>query len=231
MKRTCVALILGAVVFAFSSPAAAAAPPFADLSDLPMSVRVFSGLSLAKFRYSEIDPGPQVVFSPRTGIIGGFGLEMGGLVSFEINIVYHQKGNRSDFDYYGGGRGNESILCHEMSVPLLVKLNIGRTIHPYLLAGGEAGYLLSAITSSESWNGNNHVSERIDSTEDFHRVHFGLIAGGGIKIPAGMFDVFLEARYHYGLSKRFKTVEGDPTQARADSLVVLIGISTEGVRL
>ena len=142
---------------------------------------------------------------PRVGFAGGLGYERGGsLIGFEIDLLYLPKGALFKGDL-SGITFDLKFSIDEVSIPILLKLNILRNTMPnvYLLAGGEMAFILQSELVYKV-----QISEPpIDSsgTEDIKKnlkpLDYGLVLGAGASLPLGGISVFIEGRYHLGMAE------------------------------
>jgi hypothetical protein len=108
-------------------------------------------------------------------------------VIWEMDVLYLQKGCRAET---GDIRGNFNL--DEISVPMLLKLKfVPGKISPFILAGGEAAYVLSY---------KNTEGNKLDLKEFTNSFDYGLVLGGGLFLMIDTFGFNIEARYHYGLA-------------------------------
>jgi hypothetical protein len=88
------------------------------------------------------------------------------------------------------------------------------------LAGGEVGYILNQkiiYTDSEA------VVTETDVTDDYQRLVYGMVFGGGVELQAGTMNLLLEARYRLGLSNQIKD-PGPGVYIRVTALTFLLGV-------
>ena len=159
-----------------------------------------------------------------TGFAGGLGFETGGTLGLEIDVMYLPKGIR----YKGNDSGVEfdgKFHLNQISVPVLLKFNLPVSgINPYLLGGGEIGYIASAKINYTATDGVDTESGEEDIKEDLATIDYGLVFGGGIGIPLGGMNVFVELRYHLGIANLVKDpMEGDPT-VKSTMLLFVAGL-------
>ncbi len=173
----------------------------------------------------------------------------GGLVEFwfspafalQLNVLYNQKGVKLEGDL------NETIdeqgisfdlkLNSEttvefsyLSFPLLAKLRLGQTnVKPYIMAGPELGYLLSAKIKSkataEATAGGQSVgpitTEMEEDIDEFiESFEFAINFGAGLTIPLGSVDVFVDGQYSLGLTN----VDKEESDAKNQVIMINAGI-------
>jgi len=114
-----------------------------------------------------------------------------GIFSISPEFHWMQKGAKlQDLD---GSVGDASRTFNYLEIPLLAKLNFGKKVGFFFLAGPSVGYLLNGTDKDEDGQTN-------DIDLDFYkRMEYGLHAGGGISIGL----IRLDIRYIYGLTNVF----------------------------
>ena len=205
-----------------------------------VSLRLLAGVNQSKFNYQWEDPSTLIGVEDfeewhkyYTGICAGFGLETKGRLGFIFEILYHQKGDRVDFEDEEDFIKSSDIV-HELSVPLLLQLNFLPNSGPYLLAGGEVGLVLAAINRHETYfdlgeNGHDvHYSKGSENiTKKLNRINYGIVLGAGFRFDFRGQAIFTELRYHNGLAdlakNEVKTNPGD--QMKTNSIVFILGYS------
>ncbi len=112
---------------------------------------------------------------------GGAALEMNLLlISVEADLLYSPRGVVNQ-------DGSETNLNY-LSIPVVAKLKLfPMLIHPYLLAGPEFSYLLSA------------KSNGTDIKDSVKGQDMGIVIGGGLEFSILGKAAYAEARYVYGL--------------------------------
>ncbi len=172
------------------------------------SVKLVGGINLADFR-SVSGSYPENPKS-NTRFAAGLGFESGGeKVFWEVDVLYFQKGCRAET---GEIRGNFNL--DEISVPVLLKLKFAPETSPFLLAGGEAAYVISY---------KNTEGNKTDLKEFTKSFDYGLVFGGGLQLVMDTFGINIEARYHYGLADLGK--EGSDSHFKTSTLVFTAGLT------
>ena len=196
-------------------------------------MKLLGGLSLAKLPEAASDPDINSLndwTKYQQGFVGGIGFETGGTIGLEFDILYTQKGAK-----YAGTTSYKEIpasvelnlLIEEISTPILIRVQLFRGITPFILAGGEAAYILSAKVR---WDNSLGIGENQagpeDIMENINRIEYGWILGGGIQIGLGRTALVLEARYHQGLSRISKEVENGTLSdwGKSNAIILLGGI-------
>jgi hypothetical protein len=111
-----------------------------------------------------------------------------GIISISPEFHWLQKGGK--LEDLNGTVGEVSKTFNYLEIPLLVKLNLGKKVGFFLLAGPSVGYLLNG--TDKDMDGST-----TDIDLDFYkRAEFGAHVGGGIALGPIKIDV----RYIFGLT-------------------------------
>jgi hypothetical protein len=145
-----------------------------------------------------------------------------------VNALYNQKGTKLKGDFNEtiveqgisidiSGSAEETIKLTYLSFPVLAKLAFGQSkVKPYIIAGPEIGFLLSAKDKAKATAEGEALGEKVgpitteleeDIKESLETFEFALDFGAGLIIPLGSIDAFVDAQYSLGLTKLDK--EGD----------------------
>jgi hypothetical protein len=156
------------------------------------------GLNFAELKVKNAE-GVYRPTSPRTlfGLGGIIGFELNKNVSLQLEPMYLQKGATilaTQID------PNWDLTMTFLEIPVFLKLSLGKTVRPYVLAGPSFGFLLSSkgefTMDGEAFNGDlKDITKSLD---------VGLGFGAGISFPLGKTFVFVEGRYTLGLTDLFK---------------------------
>lgn len=114
-----------------------------------------------------------------------------GLISISPEFHWLQKGSK--IEDLSGPVGEVSRTFNYLEIPLLVKLNFGKTVGFFLLAGPSVGYLLNGTDKDMDGQTND-----ID-LDFYNRAEFGAHVGGGI----GLGPIKIDVRYIFGLTDIF----------------------------
>jgi opacity protein-like surface antigen len=184
----------------------------------PGGIKLMGGLSLGNGTLSETLP-PEVKKTSRMGFMGGLGFESGGMVAFETDLLYSPGGvviKSAD----PANTGKITIAANAVTLPIMVKVRFLRGTTPYILAGGEIGYILNAKVILTASDGSTNEE---DAIEDINRLIYGVVFGGGVEMQAGGMNLLLEARYRLGLSNLVK--DADPGEyMKPTALTFLLGV-------
>lgn len=133
-------------------------------------------------------------------ITAGFTLEFSllGLFAVQAEALYSPKGAQ------GMVSGNtEEYQLTYISCPVFLKKKfLPILVHPYLLAGTEFGFLVSAKHVDED------IKSRINSQDT------AVILGGGVEFSFIGNSAYVEGRYSYGLDNVFKDTEDGDSKNR-----------------
>jgi len=161
---------------------------------------------------------------------------IGGVVEFwlspmfalQVNALYNQKGTKLKGDFRATiveqglsidvtGAVEETMKLDYLSFPVLGKLAFGQSkVKPYIIAGPEIGFLLSAKDKAKATAEGEALGEKvgpitaeeeIDLKESLETFEFALDFGAGLIIPLGSIDAFVDAQYSLGLTKLNKEGE------------------------
>jgi hypothetical protein len=159
---------------------------------------LIGGLNFAELKVKNAD-GVYRPTSPRTlfGIGGVIGFELHKNASLHLEPMYLQKGatilaTQSD--------PNWDLTMAFLEIPVFLKLSLGSTVRPYVLAGPSFGFLLSS-KGEFSMDGEAFEGDLKEVTKNFD---VGLGFGAGLSFPLGKTFVFVEGRYTLGLTDLFK---------------------------
>jgi opacity protein-like surface antigen len=167
-------------------------------------VKLMGGLSLGNLNVSEAIPST-VKKTSKMGFMGGLGYESGGQIAVEFDLLYSPGGTvikATD----PASKGKATVSGTAITMPVLLKVRFLRGMTPYILAGGEIGYVLK--TKIQLVDNSGVVTGDEDVTDEFKRLVYGVVFGGGLEMRAGGMSLLLEARYRLGLSNMIK--EPDP---------------------
>ena len=116
-------------------------------------------------------------------LTGGVSLELNLLVlSFQADLLYQTRG--------AVWEGDDENKLHYISVPVVVKKKfLPLLIHPYILAGPEWNWLISGKI------------EGTDIEADAQKMSMGAVVGAGLEFGLLGKSVYIEGRYHWGISR------------------------------
>jgi len=122
----------------------------------------------------------------KMGFVAGFYAvaPINEFLAFQPELLFVQKGGES-----AGDLTDEAVTLNYIDLPILLRLNVpvAPEVRPYIIAGPNVGYLVSAETD----NGNGEDIE--DLFEDWN---IGFSVGAGITLSV----VTLDIRYEFGLT-------------------------------
>jgi hypothetical protein len=151
---------------------------------------------------------------------------MGGIISYnflpmlslQAEPAYVQKGADANFSIVESGLNVDikaNISANYIDIPILLKVSLPTDfIKPYLIAGGSVAFLLGDAklkVDEASVNGQDVLSLVPDNlreqTLQLKSTDYILCMGGGLTIPIGLLNIFVEGRYDLGLTN----INNDPT--------------------
>jgi hypothetical protein len=180
--------------------------------------KLMGGLSMGNLNLSETLP-PEIKKTAKMDFMGGLGFESGGKIAFELDLLYSPGGavlKSTD----PAEKGKITISGTAITLPIMLKVRFLQGTTPYILAGGEVGYILNQKFVATASDG---TKTEEDITDDVNRLVYGLVFGGGVELQAGSLNLLLEARYRLGLSNQIK--EPDPGEyLKTTALTFLLGV-------
>lgn len=187
--------------------------------------KIMGSMIFSKMNISEELP-EEVRLKSYASFGGGLGFELALTpnVLFEIDFNYAPGGTQMDavVEYEGMDFLIEGELAGQaLSAPVLLKVKFLPGTSPYIVAGGEAGFVLSQKLVY-SIPGYGEEEYEIDE-EDIKRLYYGLLFGGGFEIDLDFLSFLVEFRYHMGLSNQIKDPPPD-SYARNNALSFVFGI-------
>ncbi len=229
MKKTATVLImLAALLFMTNGVAQVqlglqAGANFADVSDFPTPEII---------DFLEVD----VETSIRTGFMFGGMLfySFSPVLGLQVEPAYVQKGTKVDVSATLEGmvlKGEGTVTTDYLDIPVLLKASFGDgPVKPYLIAGASVAFLLGDAEleiDKVTLNGVDVTSE-IPSNErkeklEANSTDFILNFGGGVIIPAGQVNIFIEGQYNIGLTD----VNDDPndnTEIKTTGIQIKAGV-------
>ena len=170
----------------------------------PMSFAIKGGINPA---FQELLPDPE----SRDGMLMGFGggatlgINLSSNFALDTDLLYVRKGGRYKDVYRDGNdlSDQDRVFKSEIALDYFIinpEFRVAPSTtgpKPYLMAGPEFGFLMSAEWTYDSDLGKTTK----DGKGDFKSTDFGINFGGGLEIPAGgATSFFLEGRYSMGLT-------------------------------
>lgn len=222
MKRIMTGAALVALLFAL--------PAFAGQGSVQIGIK--GGLNLANITMEEAQT--DATYSKRMGFAGGvvLGFVASPALSFDTDFLYMQKGVRSEAEYMDGG--TQAIIHFDWNTQLdyvVVAPTLRVTTRrdgfaPYLLFGGEFGYLINANAHTESHDdqGGHAMEQDSDVKEHFKETDVSVTFGGGFEFPSNSYSFFLEGRYSLGLTEIGADVEGQALSQKHRGIYMFGGL-------
>ncbi len=123
------------------------------------------------------------------GVLVGGGIEfsLSRTVALEVDGLFVQKGSRIDLNYWGEAIGHSIERMNELSFPAFLKIYLKPGTSPYLLGGGEVGFVLAKAPDPNNYG---LASQRTE---------YGLVFGAGFRRQIGGSYITIEGRYNHGL--------------------------------
>ena len=181
-------------------------------------VKLLAGLSMSNLNFSE-DISAEAKKTSKMGFMGGLGFESGGMIAMEMDLLYSPGGAVIK------ATDSTSLAKLEFSgtaitLPIMLKVRFMPGTTPYILAGGEVGYLLNqkVVITEEDGTTSTH-----DALDHVNRLIYGLVFGGGMELQSGGMNLLFEARYRLGLSNLFKDPEPG-AYIKPTALLFLLGV-------
>jgi hypothetical protein len=181
-------------------------------------IKLMGGLSMDNLNLSDALPA-EAKKTAKIGFMGGLGYESGGRIAFEMDLLYRPGGAvLQAVDPVN--KEKITISGTAISLPIMLKVRFMPGTTPYILAGGEIGYLLNQKIVATAADG---TTTEEDVTDHVNRIVYGLVFGGGVELQAGGMNLLLEARYLLGLSNLIK--DADPgTYMKPTALTIILGV-------
>jgi hypothetical protein len=199
-------------------------PGYAVAPSAPGGFKIMVGYGMASLKSSNTSSSTLDTYKKSlSGLVGGVGFETGGTIGLEIDVMYLPKGVR----YQGAGFGYTSFdykeRITEISVPVLLKFNLPvQGVNPFLLGGGEIGYVVQAKDDYTYTSGGTTTSGSTDLKDSVNKIDYGLVLGGGVGIPLGGLNFVGELRYHLGLANLNKDSTTD--KVTSSMFLILVGL-------
>jgi hypothetical protein len=165
-------------------------------SQVKISGGILGGLNLANLT---VDPEPTGInLDNLTGFgVGGlFNFEFAGGFSIQAEPMYLQGGAQTTISEQGINV-DLKLKVYYISVPVLFTyvFQTGENgIKPYIFAGPDLGFLMSANASGEAGG----ITADLDIKDSLKAFDFSALFGAGVNIPVGVNTIFVEGRYSLG---------------------------------
>ena len=195
----------------------------------PMSFAIKGGVNPA---FQELSPDPDNRDGAFMGFGGGatLGINLSSNFSLDTDLLYVRKGGKYKDVYRNGNdiSDQDRVFYTTLALDYFVinpEIRIAPSTtgaKPYLMAGPEFGFLMSA-----EWTYDNDLGKStVDGKENFKSTDFGLNFGGGLEVPVGgATSFFLEGRYSMGMTDiADHPIEGDGGTAKNRSVFGFAGV-------
>ena len=158
---------------------------------------------------------------------GFFEYKINPMFSIQLNALYNMKGATIETELSTSiadtidveGTIEQELKLAYLSFPLLGRLSFGNPagIRPYLLAGPEMSFLLSAEAKTEAvitasipgYSQTFRDTQKDDIKDECESLEFSFNLGGGMEFPLSTMKAFIDARYGLGMSTVNKEGEED----------------------
>jgi len=187
-------------------------------ADLTPKFGIKAGPSFTNLYIDDIDD-EQMKLGLNAGFFAKIPISKG--VSFQPELLYHNKGSRVNYDNFILGNGEYRFNLHYLEMPILFSFNVAKNFNIH--AGGYASYLLGADIKDVNEDGTIEDIDQLDA-DNFNRFDAGLV--GGLGIDVGKFTI--GARYNYGLGEIGKsgTLTGEVIKnAKNSALSLYLGFA------
>lgn len=156
------------------------------------------------------------------------------VLGLQVEPAYVQKGAEVNFSIIESGvtiDAEATISADYVDIPVLLKASfVAGPIKPYLIAGGSVAFLLGDVKlkiDKATINGQD-VTDMIPSDEREQTLKtkstdYILSFGGGISIPVGLLNVFIEGRYDLGLTD-LNDDPADDTKIKSRGIQIKAGL-------
>ncbi|MHB8055108.1 MAG: SH3 domain-containing protein [Candidatus Aminicenantales bacterium] len=213
-------------------PARTKAPAYGGYSTAPSNpggFKLMAGLGMASLSTSAAAEDPYDKYKKSlTGLVGGLGYESGGTVGLEIDLMYMPKGVQYKGTETSGGVDytfDIKMRITEISGVALLKFNLPvQGINPFLVGGGEIGYVVQAKYDYTYSGGGESDSGSTDIKKDTASIDYGLVLGGGVGFNLGGMNLSAEVRYHLGLANLDKNPTTSSDTVKSSMFLLMAGI-------
>ena len=170
----------------------------------------------------EDDPGEEATnFSTKLGFVAGayFNYQFNKLFAVQPEVYYTMKGAELTDQY-----NDLTLSLGYVEIPILLQFIIPineSSLKPYLVAGPEIGFNLSAITEYRE----NGQTTKVDNKDNVESTEFGLVFGAGVCLPLGKNEIGLDIRYNLGLSDISKSETSGTLKSTVINFNVYYGFS------
>lgn len=184
----------------------------AEAVDAQTTLGVRGGVSTASI---DGDIGEVLSKGNRTGFVGGVFLDWGGtgLFGFQVGAQYSQKGAELDF-----GNAVADLSLSYFEIPAVIKVGVPLGIvKPSLLGGVGLGFNTGCDLEFDG-----------DCGEDVAGINFAGIFGADVAFYLGGISLWVDGRYHFGLSDISDSVDFDELKTRAWAFQAGLGFPLGG---
>jgi len=171
----------------------------------------------------------------RTGFMFGgiINYNFSPLLGLQAEPAYIQKGSSIDITAVENGvniKGEGTISANYIDIPILLKATFGNEqVKPFLLAGASIAFLLGdfklnidKVTANGQDVTNLLPPEQKEQIQKTKSTDFILNLGGGVMIPIGRLDIFIEGQYNLGLTD-INDEPNDDTKVKTKGIQIKAG--------
>ncbi|OGU32284.1 MAG: hypothetical protein A2057_12365 [Ignavibacteria bacterium GWA2_35_9] len=204
---------------------------------LPINAQVKLGLqggvNLADVSLDPTPTGYETGIKTRLMFGGIVNYNFSPLLGIQVEPAYIQKGSTFDLTTVEDGvniKGEGTFSANYIDIPVLLKVTFGSIqVKPFLLAGvsvafllGDAKYNFDKVTANGQDVTNMLTAEQKEQVQKMKSTDFVLNLGGGVMIPVGVVDIFIEGQYNLGLTN-VNDEPGDNTKIKTKGIQIKAG--------
>ena len=167
----------------------------------------------ANFANVTLDPEMDFEIGTRTGLLFGGILfySFSPVLGLQVEPAYVQKGasiEQTEIEEGNTIKIEATLAADYIDIPVLLKASFGDgPVKPYVLAGASVAFLLgdAMLEIDKATLNGDDVTSQIPSDEREQKIEtkstdFILNFGGGVIIPLGQVNIFIEGQYNLGLT-------------------------------
>ena len=166
-----------------------------------------AGINLADVSIEDLPTGWETSIRTAFMVGGIFNYSFSPILSLQAEPAYIQKGAVVDATETEAGMTityEATYSADYIDIPVLLKASFGNEeVKPFVLAGASVAFLLGdvTVTVDKATAGGQDVTNQIpEQTLKGKSTDFILNFGGGVMIPVGQVDIFVEGQYNLGLT-------------------------------
>jgi len=196
-----------------------AGPAIADGQFKAIDFGIKGGINLTNLEMDpklEVQDPPSEVDMENYLRFGGgvtLGLNVTPTFGLDLDVLYMMKGAKAEYTVINDDFGECTVkdyfeLNYIVFKPMIRLAFVPHGTTPYILAGGEIGYLVSTANPYdwECQQQSGSDEEDLDNVTDFD---FGVNFGAGLELAAGTTSIIIEGHYSLGLTNVYDAGEDD----------------------